>query len=494
MPLKFKSQKTNGVYSKIFINKASRMLIKINTTPFAHMEEESEHFIDKVSIREATVLQKIGFHPNIITPKFISLRGPPNDCTVFLPTSKDGESPPSQACLAIGMELGVVLERKKKGLVVTNSEIATFLHHVAFGLVYAHGCDIAHRDIKPDNIIKTSDGFYQLIDWGLAGLAPSEKQSDSKRYVTRWYRPPELLDQETEQSDHRAADIWALAITMLEIFFNPSQLFANAVRPQLFTAIHLSKQTPSQIQTFFRGAPVAGGLADLLSQMLTRDPSLRISAENIISHPFVSQYTAYAPPCLPSFSFNFNSTRLSKGAIPLVIREKMYEWLCNLWAYYPTNIRTIVLFTAYEICDRYSRVVGVEHLPAYQTIGCASMAIADSLYDTWSLSHEDYVTVSGNFFTIADLEQTIYSISKTLEWNLYTPGVYTQWKSRVRDSDNIQSVVALAAAIADRKKYKWSSLKIVGASLQKLRIPKRFTLFRRLLAAEQKPSLSPLIF
>ena len=242
MPLKFKSQKTNGVYSKIFINKASRMLIKINTTPFAHMEEESEHFIDKVSIREATVLQKIGFHPNIITPKFISLRGPPNDCTVFLPTSKDGESPPSQACLAIGMELGVVLERKKKGLVVTNSEIATFLHHVAFGLVYAHGCDIAHRDIKPDNIIKTSDGFYQLIDWGLAGLAPSEKQSDSKRYVTRWYRPPELLDQETEQTDHRAADIWALAITTVRNFFQSvSVIRENRPPPTLYR--HPSQQT-----------------------------------------------------------------------------------------------------------------------------------------------------------------------------------------------------------------------------------------------------------
>ena len=56
MSLEFNPLKTNGVYSKIFINRASYMLIKINTTPFAHMEEETAHFIVKVNPKYDEVL------------------------------------------------------------------------------------------------------------------------------------------------------------------------------------------------------------------------------------------------------------------------------------------------------------------------------------------------------------------------------------------------------------------------------------------------------
>ena len=127
-------------------------------------------------------------------------------------------------------------------------------------------------------------------------------------------------------------------------------------------------------------------------------------------------------------------------------------------------------------------------------VGCASLAIADALYDTWSLSHEDYITAAGESFTTADLEQTILSISKILKWNLYTPGAYLQWKHRDQDSDDRKSVIALAATITDRTKYQWSQTQIVEAALQTPRIPKRFALFRQLLVEDQEPSLSPLVF
>jgi len=85
MPIEFTPLQTHGVYSKIFINNATRMCIKINTDPIVHMQEESEHFIDKISIREAAVLQKIGGHPNVITPKFISLRAGGGAIRFFYP-------------------------------------------------------------------------------------------------------------------------------------------------------------------------------------------------------------------------------------------------------------------------------------------------------------------------------------------------------------------------------------------------------------------------
>jgi len=447
MPIEFTPLKTQGVYSKIFINETIQMCIKINTEPLVHMEEESEHFIDKISIREAAALKKIGFHPNIITPKFISQRLPPEPepRSVFLPTT-DQPPLPSQSRLAIGMDRGAVSRRKKAtDPIPSTAQIATFLCHIANGLAYAHAADIAHRDVKPDNIVQTPEGIYQLIDWGLAGLAASEKQSECKKYVTRWYRPPELLDRELGKTDHRAADIWALAITTLEIFFNSTKLFAATIHTQLATAIYLSKLTPFQLQSIF--CTPDQGLADLLSQMMTRHPSSRITAQQILAHPYLSQYTPPSPPLPRRFA-----PPASREQMPPGVRERMYEWLCGVWAYYRCDIRAIALFTAYEICDRYFDHVfeTLTPFPSYQVIGCASLSIADSLYDTWPLSHEDFVSVSGNFFTTDELEQTILSISEALDWNLYTPGVYLHWKTCVPDSNDIESIVSLAVLIANK--------------------------------------------
>lgn len=90
--------------------------------------------------------------------------------------------------------------------------------HVLEALVDADRARIVHRDVKPDNIMRGSDGAFWLLDFGIArhlDMASLTATAALGGVGTLGYAPPEQFRNKKRDIDVRA-DLFALGVTMIE--------------------------------------------------------------------------------------------------------------------------------------------------------------------------------------------------------------------------------------------------------------------------------------
>jgi predicted Ser/Thr protein kinase len=90
---------------------------------------------------------------------------------------------------------------------------------IAQGLEAAHKAGVIHRDIKPHNIMLTSDRWPYIMDFGLAKSIQAESSISVSGSVmgTPAYMPPEQAQGKLEEIDNRS-DVYSLGATMYSVF------------------------------------------------------------------------------------------------------------------------------------------------------------------------------------------------------------------------------------------------------------------------------------
>ncbi len=118
--------------------------------------------------------------------------------------------------IAMAYYRGETLDAKIKKGPLNLSEAVGIALQIARGLAKAHELGIIHQDIKPSNILITSDGVAKILDFGVATLnEPSvDYRTGTSLAGTLPYMSPEQI--QGEPTDFRT-DIWSLGVVLYEM-------------------------------------------------------------------------------------------------------------------------------------------------------------------------------------------------------------------------------------------------------------------------------------
>ncbi|HEX7185409.1 MAG TPA: protein kinase [Thermoanaerobaculia bacterium] len=187
----------------------------------------------------------------------------PNLCTIYDAGEIDG-----QLYLAMPLYEGETLRDRLAHGPLPVEEAVDIARQVAQGLAKAHRQGIVHRDVKPANLMLTTDGVVKILDFGIAKLAGEAGITRTGVSIgTPAYMSPEQA--RGAAVDHRT-DLWSLGVVLYEMLTG-RRPFTGDHEQIVFQAI-LNRE-PEPLARLRPDAPVE--LERMIAGLLAKDPEKR---------------------------------------------------------------------------------------------------------------------------------------------------------------------------------------------------------------------------
>ena len=207
----------------------------------------------------------------------------------------------------------------------SENQLAVLFYQVFSGLCYLHENKIIHRDLKLENIliseiendIKTGEQYFwiKIIDFGTSKIF---KQNSKEKTIvgSAYYIAPEVLNHNYNEK----CDIWSVGVILYMALVGRAPFDAETDK-KIIEKIKTEKYNKNEKNLLNCSKEVQ----DLLSKLLERDVSNRLTAREALEHPWFEK---------------FNGRRLFSN----FKKEEMVKYIDNCLNYYFTSkIQSLVI-------------------------------------------------------------------------------------------------------------------------------------------------------
>lgn len=177
---------------------------------------------------------------------------------------------PAGGCFYLSTELGsgTLADRLARPEKMTADEVMSVASDIAGALVYLHGRQAIHRDVKPANILRVGDG-WKLGDFGLVrGFAGTSVTATARRGTVLYMSPEAYLG-----TTGPFVDNWALGAVLQECLTGqypyPGSCDVEVIAAALSRDPDVADGLPEPLGEIIRGC-------------LTRDRGRRLAAGNVL--------------------------------------------------------------------------------------------------------------------------------------------------------------------------------------------------------------------
>ena len=257
----------SGSYGQVYM---AKNIVTDNLVAIKIIEKVQENMIDDMEIQNEINILKTLSHPNIV--KIYEFYDSPINYYIVTEYCKKGE-------------LFSFIKNE-----YNERQLSVLFYQVFSGLVYLHEKKILHRDLKLENImvseierdIVTEEEYFwiKIIDFGTAKIF--EKNRVERAVIgSSYYIAPEVLNQRYNEK----CDTWSIGV-ILYMTLVGSAPFDGITDEEIIRRIRVGKYNKNDSRYLEHSDEVR----DLVSKLLEKDISKRLSAKEALNHPWFDKY------------------------------------------------------------------------------------------------------------------------------------------------------------------------------------------------------------
>ncbi|KAK9514830.1 hypothetical protein VZT92_025517 [Zoarces viviparus] len=169
----------------------------------------------------------------------------------------------------------------------TEREASDIMKSIGEAIHFLHSINIAHRDVKPENLLYTSkrpDALLKLTDFGFAKEITT-LNSLATPCFTPYYVAPEVLGPEKYD---RSCDMWSLGVIMYILLCGYPPFFSHqglAISPGMKRRIRNGQYDFPNAEW----CDVSEEAKQLICHLLKTEPTQRMNIADFINHPWINQ-------------------------------------------------------------------------------------------------------------------------------------------------------------------------------------------------------------